>query len=341
MIVSKVIGKLALWVLFLSVVTLVGGMSYQFICTKIDIHCYPPLGQLVDIGGYKMHIYHTGNEGPTVVLDAGMGGNCLEWSLIQPEIAKFGSVCSYDRAGNGWSDESPYPRTSMQIVEELHDLLTRAQIPGPYVLVGHSFGGVNVRLYASRYPDEVAGMVLVDASHEDQLQRLSPRKKSLFEKIIFHRNLARFLAFTGIVRIFNHLSRDHELFPGCIPKMYSALQSTPKFVGAVFEEMSLFEKSLKQLKDSQHRLGEKPLVVITAGRAFLKCPFDQEYSDIWEEQRQKEWNALQEDLATQSSDSKHVIAENSDHIITQNAPRLVVDMIEEMVARLREDPLSL
>jgi pimeloyl-ACP methyl ester carboxylesterase len=235
----------------------------------------------------------------------------------------------------GWSDESPHPRTSLQIVEELHTLLVQAQIPGPYVLVGHSFGGVNARLYASRYPDEVAGVVLVDSSHEDQLQRLPPLKKTLIEKMIFHRNLARFLAFTGVVRVFNNLSTDHEMFLGCIPKMYLALESTPKFMGTLFEEMGLFAKSLEQLKNGPHHLGEKPLIVITAGKTCSKGLLGQEYSDVWVEQMREAWNALQEELVTQSLDSKHVIAENSDHMITRHEPKIIIDAIHEMLDKLR------
>lgn len=329
----KIIGKLALGLLCLLGCTLIAGTVYQLICTKIDEYRYPPIGKLIDIGGHSMHLYCTGIEGPTVVLDAGMGCNCLEWSLIQPEIAKFTRVCSYDRAGYGWSDESPLPRTSLQIVEDLHSLLTQAQIPGPYILVGHSCGGINARLYASQYPDEVAGVILVDSSHEDQLQRLPPMKQTLGE-LSKYRNLARFMAFIGAVRIFNNFSTDHEMFSSCIPEMYSALESTPKFMGTLFEEMGLFEKSLEQLKNRPHHLGEKPLVVITAGKTGTQC-LCQEYSEDWVEQLTKAWNALQKDLVTQSSNSKHIIAENSDHMITRHEPKIVVDEVLEMVDRLK------
>ena len=147
------------------------GSIFQYVTTRINDKRYPPPGKLVDIGGYRLHLRGAGNGGPTVVMDAGLGGASIDWSLVQPEIAKFTTVYSYDRAGMGWSDVGPRPRTSRQIVKELHTLLRNAGIKKPYVLVGHSSGGFNMLLYASRYPDEVAGLVLVDASHEKQLER--------------------------------------------------------------------------------------------------------------------------------------------------------------------------
>ena len=125
------------------------------------------LDGLVDVGGYNLYVNCRGFGAPTVVLDAGLGVASDSWVLVQPEVAEFTRVCIYDRAGVGQSDVGPQPRTSKQIATELHALLNHSGVEPPYVLVGHSFGGLNMRMYASAYPDEVAGMVLVDASHED------------------------------------------------------------------------------------------------------------------------------------------------------------------------------
>jgi len=140
------------------------GLSYQAIASAVDASHYPPPGKLVDIGGYRLHINCTGTGSPTVILDAGLGGTSLDWSKVQPAVAHFTRVCSYDRAGYGWSDTGPGPRTSQQIVKELHLLLVHAQVSGPYILVGHSLGGLNMRQYAYRYPGEVAEMVLLNAT---------------------------------------------------------------------------------------------------------------------------------------------------------------------------------
>ena len=157
------------------------GALYQFASTKYEDYAYPPLGKMIDVGGYRLHMQDAGTGAPTVILDAGCGCNSLDWSLVQPEIAKFARVISYDRAGYGCSDASPHPRTSEVMVNELHTLLRNARVPTPYILVGHSLGGINMRLFASCYPDEVAGIVLVDSSHENQLEVLPEPPSSILE----------------------------------------------------------------------------------------------------------------------------------------------------------------
>src|SRR5215212_1453703 len=154
----------------LVLVLLLAGVVFQFVMTRIDARRYPAPGELVDVGGYSLHLYCTGGEAgaPTVVMDSGLGGTVLDWQLVQPELAKSMHVCTYDRAGMGWSDPGDQPRTSRQITRELHTLLGNAGVEGPYVLVGHSFGGTNMQVDASQYPDEVAGMVLVDSALEDE-----------------------------------------------------------------------------------------------------------------------------------------------------------------------------
>src|SRR5262244_723717 len=113
---------------------------------------YPPPGKLIDVGGYRLHLNCTGNKSPTVVLIAGAGDFSFDWSLVQPGIAQFARVCSYDRAGSAWSDPGPTPRTMRQEAFELHTLLSAARIKGPYLLVGHSMGGLITRVYMDQYP---------------------------------------------------------------------------------------------------------------------------------------------------------------------------------------------
>jgi len=148
---------------------------------SIEKHELPP-GKLIDMGGYKLHINCMGAVSPTVILEAGLGSPQLVWDEVRSEIAKFTRVCSYDRSGLGWSEHGLQPRTSQQAIKELHILLEKAGVSGPYVLVGHSFGGYHVRLFASTYPDEVVGMVLVDANHHDQESRLRPNTPAEAER---------------------------------------------------------------------------------------------------------------------------------------------------------------
>lgn len=136
---------------------------------------FPPRGTLIDVGGWRLHLNCAGeshSSQPTVILEAGAGDFSVEWSLVQPGVAKFARVCSYDRAGDGWSELGPHPRTMHQLVYELHTLLDRAGVRPPFVLVGHSYGGWLVRLYASTFPAEVAGMVLVEAGADNPWRML-------------------------------------------------------------------------------------------------------------------------------------------------------------------------
>lgn len=155
------IGLLLLVLVALILATLALGAGYQAWATVRDRRAYPPPGRLVDVGGHSLHIFCQGTGSPTVVLDALGDGTSVMWAHVQPLVAEQTRVCAYDRAGRGWSEPGPLPRDGATIAAELHALL-QASEPGPYVMVGHSFGALIARLYADAYPDEVAGVVLVD-----------------------------------------------------------------------------------------------------------------------------------------------------------------------------------
>jgi pimeloyl-ACP methyl ester carboxylesterase len=152
----------------LVVIAAMAGATYQRVATRRDRARTPAPGRLVDIGGHRLHIWCNGSGTPAVILETGLGGSSADWGFVQPEVATFTTVCSYDRAGMGYSVPGPSPRTMARIVRELTQLLDGAGVPCPVVLVGASIGGLAVRLFASEHPDRVAGLVLVDASHEDQ-----------------------------------------------------------------------------------------------------------------------------------------------------------------------------
>lgn len=304
------------------------GALYQVISTKIDTKKYPPIGKLVDVGGYNMHLYTTGTGGPTVVLDAGMGCNTLGWSLVQPEIAKFARVTSFDRPGNGWSDESPLKRTSQNIVTELHIALHKANILGPYILVGHSFGGLNARLFASLYPDEVLGVVLVDSSHEDLMEKIPMPQMNHTIMMLASR--------LGIVRLFTHLplyKKGVAVFPKQVQNQLLTQLRTTKFMRTVLQESSQVKTSCDQLKAVGGHLGDKPLIVISAAKATSA-----EGSGLTQEQIDAihiPFKELQKDLVTKSTQGKQIFAEESDHMVTLNQPQIIVDSVKEMIDSLR------
>jgi pimeloyl-ACP methyl ester carboxylesterase len=169
---SASLGRLRFWRVFkwliLSASLIVAaGAVFQFSMTLWESHLYPPPGKLVDIDGLRLHINCTGAGSPVVILEAGPNDSSVIWQLVQPEITRFARVCSYDRAGFGWSDAPNEPRSSVNVANELAQLLARAAVPGPFVLVGHDFGTLDLRVFAARHRQEVAGMVFVDSVHPD------------------------------------------------------------------------------------------------------------------------------------------------------------------------------
>lgn len=329
--IAAVVKKVSLSAIILLGCTLAAGTIYQSVSTKIDAYFYPPPGRMIDVGGFKMHINCMGDsekKGPTVILEAGAGGcNSLEWSLVQPEVSQFARVCSYDRAGHGWSDESPYPRTSAHMVEELHTLLINAKIPGPYILVGHSFGGNHMRLFANKYPDEVSGVILVDSVHENMWDKLPPSPFETLEcKLRYNnKNIARLASSIGFFRFFYCSPKDYNQFPDSIAKIYSKQHSSTKLITTLFEANRLSSESLSQVKGTT--LGNKPLTVISAGH---------EEESITLEDNQI-WNDFQKDLATKSSNSKHLIAQGSDHMITRTDPKIIIKSIFDMMRELNKN----
>jgi pimeloyl-ACP methyl ester carboxylesterase len=314
------------------------GALYQYVSTQYENYQYPPVGKMIDVGGYKLHINDMGTSGPTVILDAGIGCNSLDWALVQPEIAKFTRVCSIDRAGSAWSESSSRPRTSEVIVEEMHSLLKNGNIPSPYILVGHSFGGLNCQLYANKYPDEVAGIVLVDSAHEDQVQRLPQDSNNAQEALLKQKTLLLILSRLGVVRLLHKLpqaKKQVEVFPENIRTLYFSQKLQTKHLKTVLEETDNLRESLNQLKQAENKLKNKPLIVISAGKA--PTPQEVGLSKEVTEKFTAAWDELQKDLASKSTKSRHIIAQNSNHMIPQHQPKVIIDAVRDMMHEINDE----
>ena len=221
---TKVVRIISIVMLVVLILTLGTGIAGAIAKSNLAKK-YPAPGQLVDVGGYKLHINCTGQGSPTVILEAGMGNYSLFWANVQPEVAKYTRVCSYDRAGYGWSEPSPRPRTTIVEVEELHTLLVNANVEGPYVLVGHSLGGMNVRVYAHNYPDEVVGMVLVDSTHEEQRIRFPESLLKADQEMAGQFRMFAFLSSTGMLAMAPQTMSNPGL-PADAFKQYQAITAT-------------------------------------------------------------------------------------------------------------------
>jgi pimeloyl-ACP methyl ester carboxylesterase len=299
----------------------VAGITYQQVSLARDRRAYLMPGELVDVGGYKMHIDCTGSGSPAVILDSGLGDSYVSWRKVQPEIAQFARVCSYDRAGLGYSDFRLRHRTSKDIAEELQALLRNAQVQAPYVLVGHSMGGYDVRVYASLYPNEVAGMVLVDASHPEQQKRFPQAINDLNASDLRQQEFLAAIMPFGIPRLLGFCGGDSEIRAAeC--NFYSALESV--------EELREFPKSAVQAAGTRS-LGDLPLAVLSSDPNMphpeIPEDLDKPTSDAWQQ--------MQEELAHLSTRGTRVVAKNSGHYIQLDRSDLVVNAIRSVVNEAR------
>jgi pimeloyl-ACP methyl ester carboxylesterase len=305
---------------------------------------YPPSGQMVDVGGFKMHIDCQGDPaaGPAVVMDAGNGEPCLAWASVQPAVAEFARVCAFDRAGLGWSEPSPEPRTVSNFIKEQHTLLARAGVEPPYVLVGHSAGGLYARIFAHQYPGEVAGMVLVDAGHEELDVRLPESLvKTLktgyrFSGILFSA-LQMLSSFGFWALIPDTVGR---LWPGPIPEgargAYQGIASSGSrwFAGMGQETAAMWSVLAAARAMQLPNLGDMPLIVLARGRTDLSTGPGISAEDM--EQYRVANEEMQAELAALSTRGRLIIAEESGHHIHIEQPELVIDAIRKVVEAVRE-----
>lgn len=308
-------------------------------------------GRLIDVGGWRLHLNCTGTAQPgrpTVILEAGIGDFSVEWSLVQPRVAEFARVCSYDRAGSGWSDMGPLPRTMKQIVFELHTLLARADVRPPYLLVGQSYGGVLVRLYATTYPDEVSGMVLVDGGRIDPMRFVDGKLVSLpdiakgqpvppvrtdnplrDDQIPAAARQQIEVGARQATKTANQPPRDK--LPADAQRMRTwALGQVKHYVaygpGAMQMEAEELALMVAADREQPQPLKDKPLIVLTAGRNEFR-PDEQSL----EEDRLKHQAAL----VRLSSKGKQVIVRDSGHHIHIEQPELVAQSIRDALGAVR------
>jgi pimeloyl-ACP methyl ester carboxylesterase len=311
------------------------GLVAHRVASFLESRRFPPPGELIEAGGLRLHLYAQGEGSPVVVLDSALAGTSLSWFAVQPRVAELTRVVSYDRGGFGWSGRSPAPRRVDHFVEELRRGLARAGIAPPYVLVGHSYGGWIMKLFASRHPEEVAGLVLVDVPHprewenpnEEQLRRIA-RGACLSRR-------AAGLASFGVTRLlFRLAARGVSLgssTPGEDRKIALLLSKVPHSLRGTIRSFwvraatlralgSLIENapaSARLVRAEARPLGARPLVVLTASN-----PSEERLRD-------------QAEVAQLSTRSRQLVASGSSHWIPLDEPQLIVDAIHEVVIELR------
>ncbi|MBW4671900.1 MAG: alpha/beta hydrolase [Cyanomargarita calcarea GSE-NOS-MK-12-04C] len=309
--------------------------SYHLIASQYEKLNIKPLGKLIDVGGHKLHFYCAGEGNTTVIVDHSLGG--IEGYLLVEELALITKVCIYDRAGYGWSQSSLKPRTSEQIVQELHIVLKKAEIEPPYILLGNSFGSYNMRLYAHHFPKEVVGMVLTDGLHESLMLKMpiSLQILKLFFTISF--GIASIGAALGIVRFlgmlgtFEFLKKELRKFS---PASLKAVKQS--FYGAkhwltMFREMWNLNLSGKQVQKAND-FGNLPVINIKAAN-FLKPKFGIIEFSIPPADKLRD--KMQSELLMLSTDCQKKSAQKSGHFVWVDQPEIIAQAVKELLDKLK------
>lgn len=287
----------------------------------------PAPGQLVDVGGYRLHLYCLGEGSPTVLLEAGLNEFSVQWTQVQTEAAKFARVCSYDRAGLGWSDRGRLPRSGTAMVLELQTLIERSDIQGPLVLVGHSFGGLLAREYAQAHAGRVVGLVLVDAAHEDYLERI-PQLRPLIAQTAQQFESLALMQRLGLMALSPEKIPARGLSGDALAR-YRAVLATRGYFETAAAETAALEANVAEARGLPlPALGELPLVVLSRGLADPLPGLGVADSQRYEQ----EWSALQARLAALSRRSRMATAKRSGHDIHLTQPELVVAAILNVIA---------
>ncbi|MGB3513896.1 MAG: alpha/beta hydrolase [Microcoleaceae cyanobacterium] len=313
--------------LSIRIILLVTTTIYQAIVCHVE-NQKPPPGKLFDVGGYRLHLYAVGEAGPTIILDHSLGG--IEGYLLVEKLAKLGRVCIYDRAGYGWSEHSPHPRTSSQIVTELDRLLSQANIQPPYILVGNSFGSYNVRLYAHRFPEKVMGMVLTDGLHETGMLKMSIQLQALKLFFISGFIMSVFGSILGIIQ----LLRKCGIFELLKPELRQFERESRNSVKRSFcrskhwitmiREMLNLNNSGTQVAVA-NQFDSMPVVNIKAN-SFFKPAFWNVFIPLKVANKLRE--EMHKELSNLSTNSVQIQAKKSGHFVWIDQPDVIVDAVK-------------
>jgi pimeloyl-ACP methyl ester carboxylesterase len=304
-----------------------GGAIYQAVATAIDQRTYPAPGQLVDVGGYRMHIYCVGDGSPTVILDHVGAANAAQWGIVQPALANTTRVCAYDRAGFGWSDPGPAPRDAQQNRDELHVLLDKAGIPGPYVLVGHSFGANVARLYVAAYPHQIAGIVLVDPGTQFDTpgvpENVNAAWKDEDQTIM---RAGPYLSRLGIFRLSAALGAvpGHGDLPEASSAAFDAMNLTTKFWDTLSAQNTAMPATSGEVLRASQNLGALPLIVLSASQP--------------DDESRQVWTQLNSALAARSSNGIHRVVDGATHMslaLNRAQAQATIDAIRQVVQSAR------
>ncbi len=319
----------------LVVLATIAGVAYEMFSRRHAAQKFPPLGKLVDIGGRRIQLDCRGTGSPTVIFESGLDlSGSLSWSAVHDEIAKTTRACAYSRAGIMWSDAHDTPQNGKSIAEDLHATLSKAGEQGPFVLVGHSLGGPYIMIYTKYFGAEVAGLVFVDASHPDQIQRFDAVAKISGSKLMqLIEKMGALLNWTGVVRVVADTSEKMPNLPDGVDLAVKAY--TPTSLWPMLKESEALEQTLAEA-GTFRQLGHRPFFVLTSTASFPeKAIADLNITAEQAKQHQEIWKQMQEELATWSSSSQHKLVPDAGHYIQFDRPDIVIEAVRSVVENVR------
>ena len=324
------LARLAIVIALGLILCVTAGAVYNAVANLYLQHRYPAPGKLFVVNGSKMHLYCTGSGSPTVVLDSGLGDDWLVWQKVQPELSKITHVCSYDRAGLGWSDPQHGPRGALTISEQLHSLLQQARVPGPLLLIGHSAGGLYARAFAGKYPAEVTGIVFVDASSPEAFHALPSRQER--DMLRQARHQKAFWLWLNEVTGWQRLSGNCDRLTRKGLEEYAnfakAEACRPPFVNSWLGEWDDFESSADDVAKLSC-CGTLPILVISRDPNIGQLDTDAQRL------HNPTWASVQESLKNLSTRSRRIIARNSGHYVLIDRPEVITRNVQHLIQELR------
>lgn len=326
------------------ILILVGGLAavvalsatYNLGVSAVLQHRYPPPGAIYNVNGYAMHVYCTGAGAPTVIVEAGLGDDFIGWQKVQPEVAKFTRICTYDRAGLGWSDDTPDPHDAKHIARQLHALLRAAGENEPIVLVGASAGGFYARQFVADFPQQTAGMVFSDSSVPDQIRDIPNGAWTPEAARQTHHDsmLDLIRESTGWARLSGQCKGDVEQGLDAWRNLARAEACRPAYSRAGLGEWDEFWHSADEAAEA-HCCGNIPLVIVSRDPEWRNPRWDPQ-RDAQHIAAQPIWNKLQESLKALSPQSRRIIARGSSHHVMIDRPDVVVAATRQVVNDIRE-----
>lgn len=309
--------------LSITLLLVVFGATYQTVGERRLARDHSPPGRLVSIGSRRLHLYCTGAGDPPVILVAGSGLAYNNWPAVQKGLSEVTRVCSYDRAGLGWSDPGPHQPSADGAVSDLYGLLTAAGIKGPWILVGHSLGGLYAQQFMNLHPEEVAALVLLDSTHEEQFERV-PLLSSVTTEPPLSR-LRTLLTVIGVHRLVYPPPEDDA------HRAAYELHMTSKHMRTAAVEWWSMEKSAAQVRAARIPWRDVPLVVFSAGKQSLPSG----WTEAEAAEAERIFHELNQELAARSSRGRHVVVEGSGHGIPWERPDVVIAAVHSLVQELR------